>query len=98
MQFFDKLEKTMLDTGQSISRKAKELAEVTRLKNMLHTCEEVTEQNYREIGRAYYEAHREEEDNIYAEQLKAISDAKRGAEALRKQIKEVGKSTDYCEQ
>ena len=38
MQFFDKLEKTMLDTGQSISRKAKELAEVTRLKNMLHTC------------------------------------------------------------
>ena len=52
MQFFDKLEKTMLDTGQSISRKAKELAEVTRLKNMLHTCEEVTEQNYRESGRS----------------------------------------------
>ena len=47
MEFFDKLEKTVAETGHGISRKAKELAEITRLKNMLHTCEEVLEQKDR---------------------------------------------------
>lgn len=89
MNFFDKLEKTVTETGQGISRKAKELAEITRLKNMLHTCEEVMDQNYREIGKAYYEAHKEEEDGEYAKQLRAIRDAARGAEALKKQMEEV---------
>ena len=86
MNLFDKLEKTVAETGQGISRKAKELAEVTRLKNMLHTCEEVIDRQYREIGKAYYEAHKEEEDNPYAQQCRAVRDAQRGAEALQKQI------------
>lgn len=85
MNFFDRLEKTVTETGQGISRKAKELAEITRLKNMLHTCEEVIDQNYREIGKAYFEAHQNEE-NEYMEQCKAILDARKGAEALREQI------------
>lgn len=90
MNFFDKLEKTVTETGQGISRKAKELAEITRLKNMLHTCEEVMDQNYREIGKAYYEAHKDEEDGEYAEQRRAIRDAARGVEALKKQMEEIG--------
>ena len=32
MNLFDKVEKTFNETGQGISRKAKELVEVTRLK------------------------------------------------------------------
>ena len=91
MNLFDKVEKTFNETGQGISRKAKELVEVTRLKNMLHTCEEVLDQKYREIGRAYFQSHRDEEDGEYAEQCKAILDAQKGAEALREQIKNVGK-------
>lgn len=92
MNFFDKLEKTVAETGQGISRKAKELAEITRLKNMLHTCEEVIDQNYREIGKAYFEAHKDEADAEYAEQIKAILDAQKGAETLREQIEKVGTS------
>ena len=69
MNFFDKLEKTVTETGQGIGRKAKELAEVTRLKNMLHTCEEVVNQNYREIGKAYFEAHKDEDENEYADKI-----------------------------
>ncbi len=90
MGFFDTMEKAVTETGQGISRKAKELAEVTRLKNMLHTCEEVMDQNYREIGRAYYEAHKDKPDNEYARQCKAIADAQKGAEALREQLANVG--------
>lgn len=90
MNFFDKLEKTVTETGQGISRKAKELAELTRLKNLLHTCEEIMNQNYREIGKAYFEAHKEDAENEYAVQMKAILDAQKGAEALREQIAKVG--------
>ncbi len=93
MNFFDKLERTVTETGQGISRKAKELAEVTRLKNMLHTCEEVIDQNYREIGKAYFEAHREEAEGEFAEQIKAIQDAQKGAEVLKEQIANVGKES-----
>ena len=89
MNFFDKLEKTVTETGQGIGRKAKELAEVTRLKNMLHTCEEVVNQNYREIGKAYFEAHKDEDENEYAQQIKAIKDAQKGIEALKEQIENV---------
>lgn len=94
MSFFDKLEKTVSETGQGISRKAKELAEVTRLKNMLHTCEEVIDQNYRAIGKAYYEAHQDQEEGEYAEELRAIRDARRGAEALKRQIEETTSEPD----
>ena len=90
MNFFDKLERTVTETGQGISRKAKELAEITRLKNMLHTCEEVIDQNYREIGKAYFEAHKEDGEGEFADQIKAILDAQKGAETLREQIKNVG--------
>ena len=89
MNLFDKLERTVSETGQGISRKAKELAEITRLKNMLHTCEEVIDQNYREIGKAYFEAHKEEADCEYARQCKAIADAQKGIAALEKQIEEI---------
>ena len=44
------------------------------------------DRQYREIGKAYYEAHKEEEDNPYAQQCRAVRDAQRGAEALQKQI------------
>ncbi len=86
MAFFDKLEQTITETGHSIGRKAKDLAEITKLKNMLHTCEEVIDRQYREIGKAYFEAHKDEEDDLYAQQCKAIRDAQRGAEALQEQI------------
>ena len=89
MNFFDKLERTVTETGQGISRKAKELAEITRLKNMLHTCEEVVNQNYREIGKAYFEAHKDEDENEYSQQIKAIKDAQKGIEALKEQIENV---------
>lgn len=86
MNFFDKLEKTVAETGQGISRKAKEMAEVTRLRNMLHTCEEVIDQNYREIGRLYFEAHKEDTESEFAQQIQAVTDAKNGAEVLKEQI------------
>ena len=63
MDFFEKLENAATDATQTVARKAKDIAEVARLKNLIHTCNEVMEQNYIAIGKAYYEAHKDDEEN-----------------------------------
>lgn len=89
MNFFDKAEKLLNETGQEVERKAKNLAESVRLKNMIHTCDEVIDQNYKEIGKLCFEADKDNDDSPYAEQCKAISDALRGREALQKQLNDL---------
>ena len=89
MKFFDKAEKILTETGQGMERKAKNLAETVRLKNMIHTCQEVIDQNYKEIGKSYFEANKDNADNPYADNCKAIADAMTGMEALKKQLEEL---------
>ena len=86
MGFFDELERTVTEAGHGISRKAKEVAEVTRLKNLLHTQETLIDVKYREIGKLYYEAHKDEAEDVYAVQMRALSEAQAAAAALREQI------------
>jgi len=87
MDFIDKVEKTVTESGREIGRKVKGLAEMARLKSMIHTCQEVIDQNYRKIGKAYFEAHSEEEGCEYAQACKAIMDAQKGIDALQEEIK-----------
>lgn len=87
MDFLEDIGKIVEETGHKVERKAKKLAETARLKNMVRTCEEVAEKNYREIGKAYYEANKEKETCVYAVQCKAISDALKGADMLREKLK-----------
>ncbi len=92
MNFFDKLEQAMTETGQGISRKAKEIAETTRLKNLLHVCEESIARNYKEIGMAYYNAHKDDPDCEYANECAAITNAQKEAEGIKAQIAEISSS------
>ena len=41
---------------------------------------------YREIGKLYYEAHKDEAEDVYAVQMIALSEAQAAAAALREQI------------
>lgn len=91
MDFFEKLENAATDATQTVARKAKDIAEAARLKNLIHTCNEVMEQNYIAIGKAYYEAHKDDEENVYARECKAIQDAQTGAAALQEQLDAIGK-------
>ena len=54
MDFFEKVGETVTEKGKEVADKARETAEIIRLKSQIATCEEVMKKNYLEIGKAYY--------------------------------------------
>ena len=89
MDFFEKVVDTVTATGREAADKAKEMAEVARLKSQIATCEEVIKKNYLEIGRLFMEQYRDAEDAPFEKQRTAILNAQAGVEDLQKKIREV---------
>lgn len=89
MDFFNKVEETITIQGQAVVDKAKELAEIAKLKSQINTCEEVLKKNYLEIGRIYYENFGDTAEDLFAKQCKNIKNAQNGIEELEKQIREI---------
>ena len=89
MDFFNKVEETITTQGQAVVDKAKELAEIARLKNQISMCEEVLKKNYTEIGRIYYENFGDSAEALFEKQCRNIKNAQNGIEELEKQIREI---------
>lgn len=85
----EKIGETISVKGKEAVDKAKVLAEIVNLKGQINTCEEVIRQNHLEIGRAYYEAHREMPEAPYEKQCRAIDNAKKGIKELQAKIEEL---------
>lgn len=69
--------------------KTKEFTQIARLKSQIGTCEEVIRKNYMEIGRLYYEQHKDAPEEQYAKACRSIENAQKGAEELQKKVEEV---------
>ncbi len=91
MEFFEKVGGIISTKGKAAADKAKELAEIANLKGQIGSCEEVIRKNYLELGKAYYVAHKEEEN----EYIQAIGDAQKAIADLRCRIR-VLKGTLLC--
>ena len=89
MDFFDKLGDVIITKGTEATEKAKELAEIARLKGQIGTCEEVIRKNYLEIGKLYCEMHGQEPEAEYEEYCLAVKNAKAGMEELEEKIKKI---------
>lgn len=89
MDFFSKVEETITTKGQAAVDKAKDLAEIARLKSRVNTCEEVLKKNYMEIGKIYYENFGNCPEELFEKQCRNISNAETGIEELEKQIREI---------
>ncbi|MBQ7956128.1 MAG: hypothetical protein IJ282_10320 [Lachnospiraceae bacterium] len=89
MDFFSKVEETITTKGQAAVDKAKEMAEIARLKSQISTCEEVLKKNYMEIGRIYYENFGDTAEELFEKQCRSIKNAQHGIEELEKQIREI---------
>lgn len=89
MDFFEKVEETITTKGQAAVDKAKELAEIARLKSQIGTCEEVLKKNYMEIGRIYYENFGNCPEALFEKQCRSVKNAQNGINELEKQIKEI---------
>ncbi len=85
-EFWDKVSDTLNGAATTVTDKAKEVSEVTALKGQVRSQKKKLENAYLEIGGKYYEAHKDDENDIYAEQLRVITDAKKEIEKLEEDI------------
>lgn len=61
--------------GKAVADKAKELSQIASLKAQIASEENVINKNYKELGKAYYEAHKDEEEFTYSEYMTNIRNA-----------------------
>lgn len=92
MDFFNKLGDKLASTGAEVTQKAKEVSQVMTLKNKIHAEEGKITQLYQNIGQKYFEEHKDEEDNVYVEDIRSILAALEGIETLKAQIVEISGS------
>lgn len=88
-EFINKIGDTITTKGKEVSDKAKEVAEIVRLKNQIRTCEATVKCNYIEIGKQYYELHASTPEEHYAEQCIAINNAQDKIAECEQKIKEI---------
>ena len=62
MDFFDKLSETIVSAGKDVGQKAKDVSGIAKLKMDIRSKEDFVEKQYAELGKAYYEKHKDEEN------------------------------------
>lgn len=87
--FVSKIGETISTKGKEVGDKAKDLAEIASLKSQINTCEDVIKKNYMEIGRLYYELHKDAWEETYDEECRAIANAQNGIAELEAKVREI---------
>ncbi len=89
MDFLEKVGSVITVKSKEATDKAKELTEIARLKSQIATCEEVVKKNYMEIGKLYYEQHKDNPEADFEKQCRNIANAQNGIRKLNKQIDDI---------
>ena len=87
MAFFEKLGETLTNASNSVAQKTQNFAEVNNLNKAVSSNQTAIQNMYVEIGRLYYEAHKEDADAEYASQCQIINDAFVNINSLQEQIR-----------
>ena len=85
MGFFDDLGDTLVSAGKDVSKKAKDLSGVAKLNLDIKAKEDFVQRQYAEIGRQYYEAHKDD-DAVEFEQMASIEEALESIEDMRRDL------------
>lgn len=89
MSFFDDLGNTLENSGRVVVDKAKELSGLANLRAQIMGCDNTMHKNYKDLGKAYYEAHQGDANFEYAEYMNAIKDADVKKKELQAKIAEL---------
>ena len=95
MAFFEQLGKTINEASDNLKRKTQNFSEVNSLEKQVNANQSVVQNMYVEIGRAYYEAHKDDAQNAYADQCRMITDALNQIAQLQDQIR-IKKGIQLC--
>lgn len=89
MSAWDDLKGSLFAAGRDVSQKAKEVSEVAKLKMDIHTKEDFVEKQYAALGRAYYEANKENVSEKDAAQFRVIGEAIEEIKRMNQQVLDI---------
>lgn len=93
--FFDFLQ-VVIDIVESFftatKKKTKDTKDIFELKSEIKTCEGLINRSYASIGRKYYEAHKDDENQTYEKEMKEIKNASDAIVELKAQIEDIKNS------
>ncbi len=89
MDFFDKLGDSIVTAGKTVSDKAKEVSDTAKLNLDIKNKEIQLKEVYTTLGKAYFEAHKDDEENDHIEDIRKIDSYERDIKALRSQVQSI---------
>ena len=89
MSAWDDLKGTLFAAGRDVSQKAKEVSEVAKLKMDIHTKEDFVEKQFATLGRAYYEANKDNASEKDAAQFAVIAEAMEEIKRMNQQVMDI---------
>ncbi len=97
MELFDKLGDTIVSVSKDATQKAKDISELARIRMEIRAKKDYINKLYLEIGKSYYESHKDDEEKEFNDHMELIKEAQESLEELKKQSGQI-KGTIKCEQ
>lgn len=94
MAFFDKLSETLVNASKDVSQKAKDLSGTAKLTLDIHTKEDQVQKMYAQVGKRYFEEHKDDEQTAY-EEMAQIKEMLAVIEDMKKELMEL-KGAKVC--
>ncbi|MCR4650505.1 MAG: hypothetical protein K5662_01990 [Lachnospiraceae bacterium] len=88
MSFWNDVKDKVGVGSKAVAEKAKELSDIASLKAQIVSCESTINKGYKDLGRKYYEEHKNDEEYTYSEVMTLIRDAEVKKSELELKIKE----------
>ena len=86
---YNKLKNNIVAAGKDVGAKAKEATNVAKIKMDICSKEDYLEKQYAELGKAYYAAHKDDEEVAEPACFKNIHDALAELDALNEELMDV---------
>lgn len=86
MDFFDRMGEKLVTAGKDVTQKAKDLSGTAKLNFDIKAKEDFIEKQYAQIGKLYYEDHKEEADGAYGQQMQAIAEAFAAIDHMKEEV------------
>ena len=96
MAFWEDFSETISTKGKEMADKAKNFTDIASLRGQIVSYENTILRYYREIGRAYYDAHKDDLTKEFPEQMDAIAKSENMIKELEKRISQL-RGTQKCE-
>ncbi len=89
MELFDKIGDTIVSVSKDATQKAKDISELARIRMELRAKQDYLNKLFLEIGKIYYEAHQDDEEKEFKEQMLLVKDAQEVIEELKQQLGQI---------